>query len=356
MDFQISSVFRPKFFGLFRKDSGYNKKKFTSDIIAGIIVGIIALPLAIAFGIASGVTPQQGLITAIVAGLLTSIFGGSNFLIGGPTGGCSVIVVGIVSEYGMSGLIIATVLAGIMLVAMGVFKLGNIIRFIPYPIVVGFTSGIALVIFSTQIKDLFGLTITEVPSEFIPKSISYFQNISTINLWETALGLFCLFIIIFWPKITTKVPGSLIAIIFGTIAALILSRYMGIEFATIGSKFPELAGGIPLPKPVTPKIDFEAIKLLFQPAITIALLCAIESLLSAMVADGVTGKKHDSNTELIGQGIANIVTPFFGGIPATGAIARTMANINNGGKTPVAGIIHAIVLVIIFLFLMPYAV
>ncbi|HPS95862.1 MAG TPA: SulP family inorganic anion transporter, partial [Bacteroidales bacterium] len=193
MDFQISSVFRPKFFGLFRKDSGYNKKKFTSDIIAGIIVGIIALPLAIAFGIASGVTPQQGLITAIVAGLLTSIFGGSNFLIGGPTGAFIVIVFGIVSKYGMSGLIIATVLAGIMLVAMGIFKLGNIIRFIPYPIVVGFTSGIALVIFSTQIKDLFGLTITEVPSEFIPKWISYFQNISTINLWETALGLFCLF-------------------------------------------------------------------------------------------------------------------------------------------------------------------
>lgn len=356
MDFQISSVFRPKFFGLFKKDSGYNKKKFTSDLIAGIIVGIIALPLAIAFGIASGVTPQQGLITAIVAGLLTSLFGGSNFLIGGPTGAFIVIVFGIVSEYGMSGLIIATVLAGIMLVAMGVFKLGNIIRFIPYPIVVGFTSGIALVIFSTQIKDLLGLTINEVPSEFIPKWISYFQNISTINLWETALGLFCLFVIIFWPKITTKIPGSLIAIILGTIAALVLSRYMGIEFATIGSKFPELAGGIPLPKPVTPKIDFEAIKLLFQPAITIALLCAIESLLSAMVADGVTGKKHDSNTELIGQGIANIVTPFFGGIPATGAIARTMANINNGGKTPVAGIIHAIVLVIIFLFLMPYAV
>ena len=255
---------RPKFFGLFTKDSGYNKKKFTSDLIAGVIVGIIALPLAIAFGIASGVTPQQGLITAIVAGLLTSIFGGSNFLIGGPTGAFIVIVFGIVSKYGMSG--------------------------------------------------------------------------------------------VFWPKITTKVPGSLIAIILGTIGSIFLSRYMGIEFATIGSKFPELAGGIPLPRPVTPNIDFEAIKLLFQPAITIALLCAIESLLSAMVADGVTGKKHDSNTELIGQGIANIVTPFFGGIPATGAIARTMANINNGGKTPVAGIIHAIVLIIIFLFLMPYAV
>lgn len=356
MDFQLSSVFRPKFFGLFKKNGGYNKKLFTSDLIAGIIVGIIALPLAIAFGIASGVTPQQGLITAIVAGLLTSVFGGSNFLIGGPTGAFIIIVFGIVTKYGMSGLIIATVIAGVILVLMGIFKLGNIIRYIPYPIVVGFTSGIALVIFSTQIKDLFGLTISEVPAEFIPKWISYFQHISTINFWEAGLGLFCLLVIIFWSKVSKKIPGSLMAIILGTVIAIILSRYMGIDFATIGSKFPELAGGIPLPRPQTPKIDFEAIRMLFQPAITIALLCAIESLLAAMVADGVTGKKHNSNTELIGQGITNIITPFFGGLPSTGAIARTMANINNGGKTPVAGVIHAVVLVIIFLFLMPYAV
>lgn len=355
MDFKFTSTFRPRFFSLFRKGA-YNKKTFTSDLIAGVIVGIVALPLAIAFGIASGVTPQQGLITAIVAGVLMSVFGGSNFLIGGPTGAFIVIVYGIVQQYGVSGLIIATVLAGVMLVAMGVFKLGNIIKFIPYPIVVGFTSGIALVIFSTQFKDLLGLQIAEVPSEFIPKWITYFENISTINPWEAGLGLFSLFVIIFWPKITNKVPGSLIAIFVGTFAALLLSRYAGQDFATIGSKFPELAGGIPLPRPEAPKIDFEAIKMLFQPAFTIAILCAIESLLAAMVADGVTGKKHDSNTELIGQGIANIITPFFGGIPATGAIARTMANINNGGKTPVAGIIHAIVLLIIFLFLMPYAV
>lgn len=355
MDFNFASTFRPKFFSLFRKGA-YDKKTFTSDLIAGIIVGIVALPLAIAFGIASGVTPQQGLITAIVAGVLMSLFGGSNFLIGGPTGAFIVIVYGIVSQYGVSGLIIATVLAGIMLVAMGVLKMGNIIKFIPYPIVVGFTSGIAVVIFSTQVKDLLGLEMADVPSEFIPKWISYINNLSSINPWEAGLGIFSLLVIIFWPKITNKVPGSLVAIFVGTLAALMMSKFGGVDFATIGSKFPELAGGIPLPRPEAPKIDFDAVKMLFQPAFTIALLCAIESLLAAMVADGVTGKRHDSNTELIGQGIANIVTPFFGGIPATGAIARTMANINNGGKTPVAGIIHAIVLLLIFLFLMPYAV
>ena len=355
MKADIFSVFRPKLFEIL-KNRTYNKQKFISDFIAGIIVGIVALPLAIAFGIASGVTPQQGLITAVVAGLLTSLFGGSNFLIGGPTGAFIVIVFGIVSEYGMSGLIISTVLAGIMLVLMGYFKLGSLIKFIPYPIVVGFTSGIALVIFSTQIKDFFGLTIESVPSEFIPKWIAYFNHIGSINIYETLLGLSSLLIIIFWPKINKKIPGSLIAIIAGTLFTLVAGRLFGIEFTTIATKFPELAGGIPLPKPEAPKIDFEAVKMLFQPAVTIAILCAIESLLAAMVADGVTGKRHDSNTELIGQGITNIITPFFGGIPATGAIARTMANINNGGKTPVAGLIHAAFLLLIFLFLMPYAV
>jgi SulP family sulfate permease len=355
MNFDAFSAFRPKLFEII-KNKSYSREKFFADITAGIIVGIVALPLAIAFGIASGVSPQQGLITAVVAGFLTSLFGGSNFLIGGPTGAFIVIVFGIVTKYGMSGLIIATVLAGVMLVLLGYFKLGSLIKFIPYPIVVGFTSGIALVIFSTQIKDFFGLQIAEVPSEFIPKWISYFSNLGTINYYETALGLSSLLIIILWPKFNKKIPGSLIAIIFGTMVTLLASKFSGIEFITIAKKFPELAGGIPIPRPHTPKIDFEAIKMLFQPAVTIALLCAIESLLAAMVADGVTGKKHDSNTELIGQGIANIVTPFFGGIPATGAIARTMANINNGGRTPVAGIIHAIVLLMIFLFLMPYAV
>ncbi|MDE6872340.1 MAG: sulfate permease [Bacteroidales bacterium] len=354
MKLNLTSVFRPKFFGLFRP-GGYDKKTFAADLIAGVIVGIIALPLAIAFGIASGVTPQQGLITAIVAGFLVSFFGGSHFLIGGPTGAFIVIVAGIVAQYGMQGLIIATIMAGIILVVMGVCRMGAIFKFIPYPIVVGFTSGIAVTIFSTQIKDFFGYT-ADIPAGFIPQWICYFQNIGNISITETLMSLGCLLIIIFWGKVTKKIPGSLIALILGTLASVLLGRFAGVDFATIGSKFPELAAGLPMPKPVAPQFDYDTIKGLFSPAFTIAVLCAIESLLAAMVADGVTGKQHNSNTELIGQGIANIVTPLFGGIPATGAIARTMANINNGGKTPVAGVIHAIVLLLIYLFLMPYAV
>ena len=355
MSFKFSEVFQPKLFELFKKGN-YNKQTFTADLIAGIIVGIIALPLAIAFGIASGVSPQQGLITAVVAGFLVSFFGGSHFLIGGPTGAFIVIVYGIVAQYGISGLIIATVLAGIILVLMGIFKLGSIIKFIPYPIVVGFTSGIAVVIFSTQVKDFLGLTIENLPSEFIPQWGAYFTHMASFKLHEFLLSLGCLLVIIFWPKVTKKVPGSLIAIIIGTAASILLMKVCGVEFATIGSKFPELANGIEVPKPQAPHITWDTVKSMFQPAFTIALLCAIESLLAAMVADGVTGKKHNSNTELIGQGIANIITPFFGGIPATGALARTMANINNGGKSPVAGLVHAVVLLLIFLFLMPYAV
>lgn len=355
MSFKLTEVFQPKLFELFKKGN-YNKQTFTADLIAGVIVGIIALPLAIAFGIASGVSPQQGLITAVVAGFLVSFFGGSHFLIGGPTGAFIVIVYGIVAQYGISGLIVATVLAGIILVLMGIFKLGSIIKFIPYPIVVGFTSGIAVVIFSTQVKDFLGLTIENLPSEFIPQWGAYFSNIATFQLHEFLLSLGCLLVIIFWPKVTNKVPGSLIAIILGTAASVLLAKFAGIEFATIGSKFPELANGIEVPKPVVPHITWDTVQSMFQPAFTIALLCAIESLLAAMVADGVTGKRHNSNTELIGQGIANIITPFFGGIPATGALARTMANINNGGKSPVAGLVHAVVLLLIFLFLMPYAV
>ncbi len=353
--FNLAEVFQPKILENFKKGN-YTKEAFTADLIAGIIVGIIALPLAIAFGIASGVSPQQGLITAVVAGFLVSLLGGSHFLIGGPTGAFIVIVYGIVAQYGISGLIIATVLAGVILVLMGLFKLGSIIKFIPYPIVVGFTSGIAVVIFSTQVKDFLGLTIENLPSEFIPQWGAYFSHLSTFNLAEFLLSLGCLLIIIFWPKVTNKVPGSLIAIIIGTVASILLAKFAGIEFATIGSKFPELANGIEIPKPTAPQITWDTVQKMFQPAFTIALLCAIESLLAAMVADGVTGKKHNSNTELIGQGVANIITPFFGGIPATGALARTMANINNGGKSPVAGIVHAIVLLLIFLFLMPYAV
>ena len=355
MSFKFSEVFQPKLFELFKKGN-YNKQTFTADLIAGVIVGIIALPLAIAFGIASGVSPQQGLITAVVAGFLVSFFGGSHFLIGGPTGAFIVIVYGIVAQYGISGLIIATVLAGVLLVLMGVFKLGSIIKFIPYPIVVGFTSGIAVVIFSTQVKDFLGLQIENLPSEFIPQWGAYFSHMATFRLHEFLLSLGCLLVIIFWPKVTKKVPGSLIAIILGTAASILLAKFAGVEFATIGSKFPELANGIEVPKPQAPHITWEIVKNMFQPAFTIALLCAIESLLAAMVADGVTGKRHNSNTELIGQGIANIITPFFGGIPATGALARTMANINNGGKSPVAGLVHAVVLLLIFLFLMPYAV
>ena len=356
MKFNLKEVFQPKLFEVL-KSGKYNAGTFSSDLIAGLIVGIIALPLAIAFGIASGVTPQQGLITAIVAGFLISFFGGSNFLIGGPTGAFLVIVAGIVSQYGMQGLIIATIMAGVFLVVMGVCKMGVIFKFIPYPIVVGFTSGIALTIFSTQMKDFFGLPLDlQVPAGFIPQWGCYFQNLGSINWVELVMSIVCLVICFSWGKVTKKVPGSLIALIVGTVISVILSKFAGVELATIGSKFPELANGLPMPKPVAPSFDFETIKGLVSPAFTIAILCAIESLLAAMVADGATGKKHHANTELIGQGIANIVTPLFGGIPATGALARTMASINNGGKTPVTGLVHAVVLLLIYLFLMPYAV
>ena len=356
MKFNLKEVFQPKLFEML-KSGKYSAGTFSSDLIAGIIVGIIALPLAIAFGIASGVTPQQGLITAIVAGFLISFFGGSNFLIGGPTGAFIVIVAGIVSQYGMQGLIIATIMAGVFLVVMGVCKMGVIFKFIPYPIVVGFTSGIALTIFSTQMKDFFGLPLDlQVPAGFIPQWACYFQNLGSINWVELVMSIVCLVICFSWGKVTKKVPGSLIALIVGTVISVLLSKFAGVELATIGSKFPELANGLPMPKPVAPSFDFETIKGLVSPAFTIAILCAIESLLAAMVADGATGKKHHANTELIGQGIANIVTPLFGGIPATGALARTMASINNGGKTPVTGLVHAVVLLLIYLFLMPYAV
>jgi len=350
----FKSIYRPRIRHIFWK-GGYDKKTFTSDLIAGIIVGIIALPLAIAFGIASGVTPQQGLITAIVAGFLISLLGGTRFLIGGPTGAFIVIVAGIIGKYGMTGLTIATIMAGIILIVMGVCRMGVIFKFIPYPIVVGFTSGIAVTIFSTQMKDFFGFTM-DVPSGFIPEWICYFKNIANINWMEFGASLFCLLVIILWNKKIKRIPGSLGALIAGTVLSVCLSKFAGINLATIGSKFPELSGGLSLPKPATPAMDFETVKNLVSPAFTIAILCAIESLLAAMVTDGVTGRKHNANTELIGEGIANMVTPLFGGIPATGAIARTMANIKNGGQSPVAGIIHAVVLLLIYLVLMPYAV
>jgi SulP family sulfate permease len=350
----LDEIFRPKFFEMI-KLRNYSKELFIKDLTAGIIVGVVAIPLAIAFGIASGVSPQQGLITAIIAGALISIFGGSHVQIGGPTGAFIVIIAGIIGEYGMSGLAIATCIAGVLLILMGVLKFGDIIKFMPYPIIVGFTSGIALTIFSTQIKDFFGLTIAgEVPANFIEKWICYFQNFDTINPIVTVMAIFTVAISFLWSKVTKVIPGSLIAIIVCTIATIILKNY-GIVIPTIGSVYPELSGGAALPQPEVPAITIESIKGLISPAFTIAILCAIESLLSAMVADGATGKKHHSNTELIGQGIANFVSPLFGGIPATGAIARTMANINNGGRTPVAGIIHALFLLLIYLFLMPLA-
>ena len=343
-------VFRPTLLSTLRH---YDRKTFTADVMAGIIVGIVALPLAIAFGIASGVTPEKGIITAIVAGLIISVFGGSKVQIGGPTGAFIIIIYGIIQQYGMEGLAIATFMAGVFLVLLGVLKLGTIIKYIPYPIVVGFTSGIAVTIFTTQVKDLFGLTMDKVPSDFIEKWGAYFASFDTLDIWSTIIGLASVFIIAITPKFSKKIPGSLIAIIVMTIAALLLKQYAGVTtIETIGDRF---TISNQLPEAAVPAMSWETIKRLVSPAFTIAILGAIESLLSATVADGVTGDHHDSNTELVAQGIANIASPLFGGIPATGAIARTMTNINNGGRTPVAGIIHAVVLLLIFLFLMPLA-
>ncbi|MDD2474541.1 MAG: SulP family inorganic anion transporter [Dysgonamonadaceae bacterium] len=327
----------------------YTKEKFVADLMSGIIVGIVALPLAIAFGIASGVAPEKGIYTAIIAGFIISFLGGSTVQIGGPTGAFIVIVYGIVEQFGVQGLALATVLAGIMLVLMGVLKLGNVIKFIPYPIVVGFTSGIALTIFSTQIKDFFGLTTPKLPAGFFEKWTIYFQNFSSINIWATAIGVLSVLIIVITPRIWKKIPGSLIAIIFMTLAAYLLKEFAGVNaIETIGDRFSINSA---LPEVQTIGINLESVRMLFPSAFTIAMLGAIESLLSAAVADGVIGKKHNSNMELVAQGVANIIVPFFGGIPATGAIARTMTNINNGGRTPVAGIIHSIVLLLILLFL-----
>ena len=341
----------------------YNKQTFTADLMAGIIVGIVALPLAIAFGIASGVSPEKGIITAIVAGLAVSLFGGSKVQIGGPTGAFIVIVAGIINQYGMEGLTIATLMAGVFLIGFGLLHLGTIIKYIPYPIIVGFTSGIAVTIFTTQVKDLLGMQIEgTVPSDFIERWGVYFQNLTNIDPWSAVIGIASVALIGCWPLLSSfksgnsvlkKIPGSLVAIIVMTIAALLLKEYahvMSIE--TIGDRFSIKSQ---MPRMEMPALSWEQIKSLVAPAMTIAVLGAIESLLSATVADGVIGNHHNSNTELVGQGIANILSPVFGGIPATGAIARTMTNINNGGRTPIAGIIHAIMLLLIFLFLMPLA-
>ena len=331
----------------------YDKKTLSADIMAGIIVGIVALPLAIAFAIASGVTPEKGIITAVVAGLIISVFGGSKVQIGGPTGAFIIIIYGIIQQYGIEGLTIATLMAGAFLVLFGLLRLGTIIKYIPYPIIVGFTSGIAVTIFTTQIKDLFGLQITNIPSDFIEKWGAYAQNINTIDLWSALIGILSVIIIAIMPRFSKKIPGSLVAIIVMTILALVLKNTLGItSIETIGDRF---AISNQLPDAQVPQMSWETIKGLVSPALTIAILGAIESLLSATVADGVIGDHHDSNTELMAQGLANIAAPLFGGIPATGAIARTMTNINNGGKTPISGIVHAVVLLLIFLFLMRLA-
>lgn len=349
MNFSGTIDFRPKILSALRN---YSMSRFKDDLIAGIVVGIVALPLAIAFGIASGVTPTVGLITAILGGFMVSAFGGNSVQIGGPTGAFIVIVYNIIAVYGLQGLAIATFIAGLILVVMGLFRLGTVIKFIPYPIVVGFTAGIALTIFSTQINDFFGLGLSNVPSEFIPKWGVYIQNFTQIDISTLIVGLASLFIIIGTPFISKKLPGALIAIIVITAAVYLIKLFVP-EFyvETIGDRFSGMSSEIPAPHGFN--ISMSTINQLLPSAFTIAVLCAIESLLSATVADGVTGSRTNSNTELIGQGIANITVPFFGGIPVTGAIARTMTNITNGGRTPVAGIIHTIVLLLIFLFLMP---
>lgn len=328
----------------------YNKEKFTKDLMAGIIVSIVALPLAIAFGIASGVSPEKGIFTAIIAGLVTSFFGGSTVLVSGPTGAFIVIVYGVLQQFGITGLIIATFLAGIMLLVMGFLKLGTVIKFIPYPIIVGFTAGIALTIFSTQIKDLFGLPIEgSLPQGFVEKWSLYLKHFANINWWVLGVSVASILIIVFASKLTKRIPSLLIAIIVISVIVYFLKNLFGIEgLDTIGERFSindHLPGITPIP------INLESIRLLFPSAFTIAILCAIVALMSAKVADGVTGDKTNSNMELVAQGIANMISPLFGGIPITGAIARTMTGINNGGRTPVVGIVHALVLLFMLLFL-----
>mgnify|MGYP002535552497 FL=1 len=344
--------FRPKLFTMLRS---YTKADLTTDLMAGIIVGIVALPLAIAFGIASGVSPEKGIITAIVAGFIISLLGGSKVQIGGPTGAFIVIIYGIIQQYGIEGLMVATMMAGVLLILLGIFKLGTVIKFIPYPIIIGFTSGIAVTIFTTQIADIFGLDFQgeKVPGDFIGKWLVYARHFDSVNWWNFLVSIISIFIIAITPKFSKKIPGSLVAIILVTVGVYLLKMYGGITcIDTIGDRFSIKAQ---LPDAAVPALDWEAIKNLFPVAITIAVLGAIESLLSAAVADGVIGDRHDSNTELVAQGIANFASPIFGGIPATGAIARTMTNINNGGRSPIAGIVHAIVLLLILLFLMPLA-
>ncbi len=341
--------FHPKLFHALRH---YTASRLKTDIIAGIVVGIVALPLAIAFGIASGVSPTIGLVTAIIGGFMVSFFGGNSVQIGGPTGAFIIIVYNIIGQFGLHGLAVATFMAGVILVLLGLFRLGTVIKFIPYPIVVGFTAGIALTIFSTQVNDFLGLGLRDIPGQFIPKWGLYLKSLANIDICTLGTALVSLFIIVLTPKVSKRLPGALIAIILVTAAAYFLSSAFGwYSVETIGDRFGTMATDIPTPHGFT--LNMATINMLLPSAFTIAVLGAIESLLSATVADGITGSHTNRNTELIGQGIANITVPFFGGIPVTGAIARTMTNITNGGRTPVAGIVHALVLLIIFLFAMP---
>ena len=334
-------MFRPKILTTLKR---YDRGQFVSDLIAGLVVGIVALPLAIAFAIASGVSPEKGIITAIIAGFIISLLGGSRVQIGGPTGAFIVIVYGIVQQYGVNGLIIATLLAGVMLIVMGLVRLGSVIKFIPHPLIVGFTSGIALIIFSSQMKDLFGLQMGKTPADFIAKWTEYFKHFDTVNLYSILIASSTIILIFGMRKITGRIPGSILAVILATAAVY----FFRLPVDTIGKEFGTISSV--LPAPVFPEIDLDIIRKLIAPAFTIALLGGIESLLSAVVSDGMIGGDHRSNTELIAQGIANIFSSIFGGIPATGAIARTVTNVKNGGRTPVAGIVHALTLLLIMLF------
>ncbi len=343
-------MMRPKLFSLLKNNKQeFTKKQITQDIVSGIIVAIIALPLSIALAIASGVSPEKGLLTAIIGGFIISFLGGSRVQIGGPTGAFVIIIYGIIQKYGFEGLMVATIMAGIILIIFGLVKFGSVIKFIPYSITTGFTAGIAIVLFSTQINDFLGLGMKEVPSEFFEKWGAYISNISSFQIETIIIGIVALLIIILIPKLHKKIPGALVALVVTTL----LVQLLNLPVETIGSRFGEVSASIPMPK--IPNISFQMISDLIVPAITIAILAGIESLLSAVVADGMIGKKHNSNMELVAQGVANITSALFGGIPVTGAIARTAANVKNGGRTPIAGIVHSLFLLLIMMLLMPYA-
>ena len=339
-------MYKPKLFVLLRE---LNRERLVNDIVSGILVGIVALPLAIAFAIASGVSPEKGLITAVIGGFLVSLLGGSRVQIGGPTGAFIVIIYSIVQQYGVNGLMLATLMAGVILVFMGLAQFGSLIKFIPYPVIVGFTSGIAVIIFSTQIKDFLGLDTGTLPPDFLDKWATYISHLSTVHLPTFLVGLLALAIILLWPKVSRKIPGSIIAII----ATTTMVQLLHLDVATIETRFGEIPSTIAMPS--IPVFDLATIQQLIMPATTIAILAAIEALLSAVVSDGMIGGRHKSNMELIAQGVANIASPLFGGIPVTGAIARTATNVKNGGRTPVAGIVHALTLLCIMLLFASWA-